>query len=77
MKTKTLTDFKICISVPLNSKSYPIIIPDVFPLAFQSGSIAIRYASYHFQNWSVPTPLRYKNHTEKNMFQWKQKAHPI
>ena len=50
---------------------------DVFPLAFRSGSIAIRYASYHFQNRSVPTPLRYENHAEKNMFQWKQKAYPI
>ena len=61
----------------LNSKSYPIVVPDVFPLAFRSRSIAIRYASYHFQNRSVPTPLRYKNHAEKNMFQWKQKAYPI
>ena len=42
-----------------------------------SGSIAIQYASYHFQNRSVPTPLRYENHAEKNMFQWKEKAHPI
>ena len=49
----------------------------VFPLAFRSGSIAIRYASYHFQNRSVPTPLRYENHAEKNMSQWKQKANPI
>ena len=39
--------------------------------------MAIRYASYHFQNMSVPTPLRYEIHTEKNMFQWKQKAYPI
>ena len=37
----------------------------MFPLAFRSGSIAIRYASYHFQNRSVPTPLRYENHAEK------------
>ena len=61
----------------LNSKSYPIIFPDMFPLAFRSGSIAIQYASYHFQNWSVPTPLPYENHAEKNMFQWKQKVYPI
>ena len=61
----------------LNSKPYPIIVPDVFPFGFWSGSIAIRYASYHFQNRSVPTPLRYKNHVEKNMFQWKQKAYLI
>ena len=61
----------------LNSKSYPIIVPDVFPLGFWSGSIAIRYASYHAQNRSVPTPLRYENHAEKNLFQWKQKAYPI
>ena len=44
-------------------------IPDVFPLGFWSRSIAIRYASYHFQNRSVPTPLRYENHAEKNLFQ--------
>ena len=49
----------------------------MFPLGFWSGSIAIRYASYHFQNRSVPTPLRYENHAEKNLFQWKQKAYPI
>ena len=64
------------ITKPL-SKSYQIIVPDLFPLAFPSGSIAIRYASYHFQDRSVPTPLRYENHSEKNMFQWKQKAYPI
>ena len=58
----------------LNSKSYPIIFPDMFPLAFRSGSIAIQYASYHFQNWSARTPLPYENHAEKNMFQWKQKV---
>ena len=28
----------------------------MFPLGFWRGSIAIRYASYHFQNRSVPTP---------------------
>ena len=61
----------------LNSKSYPIIVPDVFPLAFWSGSIAIRYASYHFQNRSVPTPLHYENHGEKNPSKWKQKGYPI
>ena len=41
------------------------IVQDVFPLGFWSGSIAIRYASYHFQDRSVPTPLRYENHAEK------------
>ena len=61
----------------LNSKSYLIIVPDVFPLGFWSGLIAIRYALYHFQNRSVPTPLRYENHAEKNLFQWKQKVYPI
>ena len=49
----------------------------MFPLAFWSGSIAIRYASYHFQNRSVPTPLHYENHAKENMFQWKQKAYHI
>ena len=49
----------------------------MFPLSFWRGSIAIRYASYHFQTWSVPSPLRYENNAEKNLFQWKQKAHPI
>ena len=37
----------------------------MFPLVFWRGSIAIRYASYHFQDRSVPTPLRYENHAEK------------
>ena len=46
-------------------------------LSFWSGLIAIRYASYHFQDRSIPTPLRYENHAEKNPFQWKQKAYPI
>ena len=55
----------------------PNTVPDVFPLACRSGSIAIRCTSYHFQNRNVPTPLRYENHAEKNMFQWKQKAYPI
>ena len=64
------------ITKPL-SKSYLIIVPDLFPLAFPSGSIDTRYASHHFQDRSVPTPLRYENHAEKNMFQWKQKAYPI
>ena len=41
------------------------MVPDVLPLGFWIGSIAIRYASYHFQNRSVPTPLRYENHAEK------------
>ena len=36
-----------------------------FPLGFWSGSIASRHASYHFQNRSLPTPLRYENHAEK------------
>ena len=49
----------------------------MFTLAFRSGSIAIRYASYHFENWSVSTPLHYENHAEKNMFQWKQKVYAI
>ena len=49
----------------LNSKSYPIIVPDVFPLGFWSGSIAIRNTSYHVQDWSVPTPLRHENHAKK------------
>ena len=59
------------------SKSYPVIVPDVFPLGLWSRPIATRYISYHFQNRGVPTPLRYENHAEKNMFQWKQKAYPI
>ena len=46
-------------------------------IRFLERSIAIRYASYHFQNQSVPTPLCYENHAEKNMFQWKQKAYSI
>ena len=61
----------------LNSKSYPIIIPHVFPLGFWSGSIAIRYALYHFQNQSIPTPLCYENHAKKNLRQLKQKAYRI
>ena len=61
----------------LNSKSCTVIVSDVFPLGFWRGSIAIQYASYHFQNWSVPSPLRYENNAEKNLFQWKQKAYPI
>ena len=32
-----------------------------FPVGFWRGSLAIRYASHHFQNRSVPAPLRYKN----------------
>ena len=59
------------------SKSYPIIVSDVFPLGLWSRPIALGCISYHFQNRSVPTPLRYENHAEKNMFQWKQKAYPI
>ena len=47
------------------SKSYPIIVPDVFPLGLWSRPTATRYNSYHFQNRSVPTPLRYENHAEK------------
>ena len=35
------------------------------------------YVLYHFQNRSVPTPLRYENHAEKYLFHWKQKAYPI
>ena len=61
----------------LNSKSYPIILPDMFPLGIWSRLIAIRYASYRFQNRSVPALLRYKNHAEINLFQWKQKAYLI
>ena len=61
----------------LNSKSYPIVAPDVYALGFWSGWIAIAYASYHFQNRSVSTPLRNENDAEKNLFQWKQKVCPI
>ena len=61
----------------LNSKSYPITIPDVFPLGFLSRSIAIWYASYHIQNRSVPTPSVTKIMPKKNLFQWKQNAYPI
>ena len=61
----------------LNRKWYPIIVPCVLPLGFWSESIAIRYASYHFQNRSVPIPLHYENNAEKNQFQWKQKVYPI
>ena len=39
--------------------------------------IAIRYASHHCQNRSVPTPFHYENYAEKNLFQWKQKTYPI
>ena len=46
----------------------------MFPLGFWSGSIAIRYASYHFQDRSVPTPLRYENHTEKKSVPMKTKG---
>ena len=41
---------------------------DVFPLGFWSRSIAIRFALYHFQNWSIPTPLHYENHATKICF---------
>ena len=61
----------------LNSKSYPVIVPDVFPLGFWSGSVAIRYASYHSQNGSVPNRLHYEDHAKKNLFQWKPKTYPI
>ena len=61
----------------LNSKSYAIIVADVFPLGFWSRSIAIWYASYHFQNWGIPTPLSYADHAETISFQWKQEAYPI
>ena len=44
---------------------------------FSERIIAIWYTSYHFQNLGIPTPLRYENHSKKNMFQWKQKAYPI
>ena len=46
-------------------------------LNLRCGSIAIRYATYLFQNRSIPTPLRYENHAKKNMFQWEQTAYPI
>ena len=58
-------------------KIIPIHRSRWFLLGFWSGSIAIRYVSYHFQNLSVPTPLRYEDYSEKNSFQWKQKAYPI
>ena len=57
--------------------SYSNITPDVCPLAFCSGSIAIQYASCHFQNQYVPTPLCSKNRVEKNLFPWKQKTYAI
>ena len=46
-------------------------------LNLRCGSIAIRYASYLFQNRSIPTLLCYENHAKKNIFQWKQTAYPI
>ena len=67
----------IIVGFHLNSKAYPIIVRDVFPLGFWSRLKAIPYASYHFQNRSVPIPLRYENHAQKNLFQWKLKAYLV
>ena len=61
-----------------NSKLYPVIhMLDVFPLRSWSGSLAIWYTSYHIQNRSFPTALRYENHAKNSMFQWKQKTYSI
>ena len=48
-----------------------------FLFSFKLQIIPSYRSSYHFQNRSVPTPLRYENHAEKNICQWKQKAYPI
>ena len=56
------------------------IIPNYrsrFPLGFWSGSKAMRYVLSHFQNQSVPILLRYENHAQKNLFQWKQNAYIV
>ena len=67
----------ISIYFSLTVISYSSIVPNVFPLGFSRGSIAIRYVSYYFQNHCVLARLRYENRVEKYLVWWKQKAYPI
>ena len=48
----------------LNSKSYTVILPVVFPLGFSEPFDSYPIALYHFQNQSV-LPLLYENHAKK------------
>ena len=67
----------ISIYFSLTVISYSSIVPNVFPLGFSRGSIAIQYVSYYFQNQCVLARLRYENRVEKYLVWWKQKAYPI